>query len=185
MSNSSDDNSIRWFVMRDLKRPNALQPAWKMLPDAGFEVFTPMHTVLVDTKCGRRRATRPVIPDLLFVRASRQYLDPVVASTPTLQYRFLRNARCKPMTVPESDMDRFIHAVTSTEAPRYFRPDEITPAMIGNAIEIIGGPLNGYKGNLLKLRGAKKRRLIVNLPDIFSVAVEVSPEFIRILNLKQ
>lgn len=167
--------------MRDLKRHNALQPAWKVLPEAGFEVFTPMHTIVVDRQPARRRVTRPVIPDLLFVHSTRLQLDPVVDSIPTLQYRFLRNARRRPMTVPENDMQRFIHAVTSTEGPRYFRPDEITPAMIGNSIEIIGGPLNGYKGNLLKLRGTRKRRLIVTLPDIFSVAVEVSPEFIRIL----
>lgn len=181
MSTIPDINELQWFVMRDLKRHNALIPAWKMLSEAGFEVFTPLHTVVVDRQLTHRRVTRPVIPDLLFVHSSRRLLDPVVDSVPTLQYRFLRNARRKPMAVPEDDMQRFIHAVQATEGPRYFRPDEITPAMIGNAIEIIGGPLNGYKGNLLKLRGSRKRRLIVNLPDIFSVAVEVSPEFIRLI----
>lgn len=181
MATTPDINEMQWFVMRDLKRHNALQPAWKMLPEAGFEVFTPMHTVVEDRPKGHRRLERPVIPDLLFVHSSRQALDPVVESIPTLQYRFLKNARRKPMTVPMDDMQRFIHAVMSTPGPRYFRPDEITPAMIGNEIEIVGGPLDGYRGNLLKLRGSRKRRLIVNLPDIFSVAVEVSPEFIKIL----
>ena len=31
-----------WYVMRDLKRRNAKNPAYSMLEDAGFEVFTPM-----------------------------------------------------------------------------------------------------------------------------------------------
>lgn len=32
------ENTPTWFVMRDLKRPNALSPAWKTLPGMGFEV---------------------------------------------------------------------------------------------------------------------------------------------------
>lgn len=53
------ENTPTWFVMRDLKRPNALSPAWKTLPGMGFEVFTPLREAL------------PVVNDLLFVSAER------------------------------------------------------------------------------------------------------------------
>ena len=33
---------LLWFVMRDLKRCNAKQPAYKLFKDLGMEVFTPM-----------------------------------------------------------------------------------------------------------------------------------------------
>lgn len=32
----------QWFVMRDLKRRNAKQPAYLMFKDKGMEFFTPM-----------------------------------------------------------------------------------------------------------------------------------------------
>ena len=35
-------DSFFWFVMRDLKRPNAKQPAYRFLAEQGLEVFTPM-----------------------------------------------------------------------------------------------------------------------------------------------
>lgn len=68
------ENTPTWFVMRDLKRPNALSLAWKTLPGMGFEVFTPLRTRIVMRKGVPVRATLPVINDLLFVSAERKAL---------------------------------------------------------------------------------------------------------------
>lgn len=38
----------QWFVMRDLKRANAKLPAYKQLEEAGFRVFTPMTTKIME-----------------------------------------------------------------------------------------------------------------------------------------
>ena len=81
------EDGTQWYAMRDLKRANAKMPAYKLLRESGFEVFTPMRWRLV-TKSGRReREEVPCIPDLLFVHACADELDPVVEATPTLQYR--------------------------------------------------------------------------------------------------
>ena len=53
--------------------------------------------------------------------------------------------------------------------------------MIGKKVKIIGGPLNGYEGNLLFIRGSRKKRLIVEIPGFLTAAVEVDPEFITLL----
>ena len=53
--------------------------------------------------------------------------------------------------------------------------------MCGRHIRIVGGPLDGYEGKLLTVRGAKTKRLLVELPEFFSVGVEVNPEYIRLL----
>ena len=42
MSENSIDIEKHWYAMRDLKRSNALLPAYKQLSQAGMEVFTPM-----------------------------------------------------------------------------------------------------------------------------------------------
>ena len=118
--------------MRDLKRPNALHPAYKQLAEARIEVFTPMKWLL-KTKHGRRiREQVPVIPDLLFVCETRSVLDPIVDKTPTFQYRFRKGgAYREPMVVPDADMERFIRAIEASDDPKYFLPEELTPAMYG------------------------------------------------------
>lgn len=123
----------------------------------------------------------PVICDLLFVHTDRESLDPIVAKTETLQYRFLRNCNRAPMTVPDKEMDMFIAAVNSSSAPRYYLPQEITPEMYGRKIRIIGGPLDGYEGNLITARGSKIKRILVELPNLFAVGVEVNPEYIELI----
>lgn len=49
-----DENDKKlWYVMRDLKRPNAKHPAYKQLEELGFEVFVPMKWFL-SVKQGKR-----------------------------------------------------------------------------------------------------------------------------------
>lgn len=182
-SDSNAENTLTWFVMRDLKRPNAKLPAYKFLSDIGFEVFTPMRQ-LISTRLGRRtRREVPVIPDILFVKSTRDSLDPIVQRTATLQYRFAKGGSyCQPMTVRHSDMDKFIAAVASADSPVFYNPTELHPGMIGKRIRIVGGALDGYEGALLSLRGSRKKRIIVEIPGIIAVGVEINPDFIQLLS---
>ena len=172
---SAKTNS-EWFVLRDLKRPNALKRAYSELADFGFEVFTPLQTVVVERGGRRVREQRPVINDLLFVHSTREKLDPIVQSTDTLQYRFVKGAPAGTVqTVRTDDMNRFIEVIQSTDRPRFYSPEEITPAMIGKTIKLVcPGLLNGQIGTLLKIKGSNKKRLLVQLPGILSAAVEIS-----------
>lgn len=167
--------------MRDLKRHNAKLPAYKFLREEGFEVFVPMKSQLI-TRHGKKVVEEiPVIRDLLFVRTDKERLDPVVAKIATLQYRFMRNCGRAAMTVSDDEMERFILAVSSSNAPQYYLPEEITPQMYGRKIRIVGGPLNGYEGSLVTTRGSKTKRLLIALQDFFVAAVEVNPEYIQLI----
>lgn len=167
--------------MRDLKRSNAKLPAYKQLEENGMEVFTPMKWRIAIRRGKRIREKIPAISDLLFVHDRRSAIDTWVAQIPTLQYRYLRGGYCQPMTVQTKEMDQFIHAVQNSEDPCYYQPGELTSAMCGRMIRIIGGPLDGYEGHLLTVRGSRKRRLIVELSALLSVGVEVNPEYIQLL----
>lgn len=167
--------------MRDLKRTNAKQPAYRLLAEQQVEVFTPMKWTLVTSKGKKVRKEVPFLQDLVFVHDTREKIDPIVAKCPTLQYRFLKKTYRKPMTVPTSEMERFIHAVSSSESPRYYLPEEITPEMYSRKIRIVGGPLDGYEGCLLTMRGSKVKRLLVELPNLLTAGVEVSPEYIQLV----
>lgn len=159
----------QWFVMRDLKRANAKLPAYKQLEEAGFRVFTPMTTKIMEN----------------FVYSSKEALDKVVTRTHTLQYRFLKGAAyCTPMTVPVAEMDRFITAVTSVKTPQYYHLNEITPSMYGAKIRMVcEGPINGFEGTLLKIKGSGKKRLLVKLTGVLAAAVEIgNADYIELVN---
>lgn len=179
---SMDGNScLQWFVMRDLKRQNAKLPAYKLLNGMGIKVFTPMVWKLVIRHGKRCREEVPFVQDLLFVQGTRQTVDPIVEKYYTLQYRYVRGGYKKPMTVKESDMQRFIYAVESVDKPRYYTPEEISPEMVGRRVRIVGGPLDGYEGHLQKMRGAHIKRLFIELHNLLAAAIEVQPEYIQFL----
>ncbi len=168
--------------MRDLKRTNALMPAYKQLSDAGIEVFTPMVTCLIAKSGKRIRKEVPVMPDLLFVCESRQNLDPIVAKTPTLQYRFKKGGQQgEPIVVPEEEMTRFIGAVKATDNPKFYSVEEISPLMSGRNIRMIGGVLNGYEGKLQTVRGSKTKRLIITLSSLMAVSLSINDEYVELV----
>lgn len=176
-----DGEAECWFVLRDLKRPNARCPAYIQLMEMGLRVFTPMHEVVMSVRGQRVRKVVPFLRDLLFVRECYSELRPVVERDSTLQFRYVRGGYCSPMTVCVPEMERFIRAVESSFRRRYYLPGEITPSMIGHQVLIVGGPLDGYEGNLLSVRGSRVKRLLIDLPGLLSAGVEVNPEYIRLL----
>lgn len=174
------DLAMQWFVMRDLKRPNAKMPAYKLLANAEIEVFTPMKKALVQRTGKAMYQEIPFIPNLLFVHSTAAALSPILRKHPTLQYRFVRGKKYKsPMTVPDADMTKFINAIRSSELFRYYRPEELTADMYGRKVRIIGGPLENYEGRLLKRY--RKKILLIELQGFLSAGVKVSPEYIQFI----
>lgn len=171
----------QWFVMRDLKRGNAKQPAYKLLGELKIRFFTPMVWKLRIRQGKRVRQQVPFMPDLLFVYDSRKVLDPLVEQIATLQYRFVKGGNHQPMTVRNADMERFIRAVDAMNNPCFYTPEEINPDMIGKKVRIVGGLLDGYEGCLQKMQGSRIKRLFVKLPNLLTATVEVQPEFIQVL----
>ena len=168
--------------MRDLKRANALMPAYKQLREAGIEVFTPMTTRFTVKEGKRVKHEEPAIRDLLFVNESRTNLDPIVAKTPTLQYRFKRGGKQgEAIVIPDDDMLRFIGVVQATDTPKFYSAEEVTPLMCGRKIRMVGGALDGYEGILQTVRGSKTKHLIITLPTLIAVSVDINDEFVEVL----
>ena len=93
----------------------------------------------------------------------------------------MRGTYREPMTVRESDMEQFILAVGSSEEPRYYSPEEITPSMYRRRVKMVGGRLDGCEGYLLSTRGSRVRRLLVELPELLAASVEVEADYIQLL----
>lgn len=175
-----------WYVLRDLSRPNAKTPAYKMLqemPAFRNNVFVPMKQH-VSTKCGKHVVNLvPYITDLLFVHSCREILDPIISEIPTLQYRYVRGGyQHQAMIVGESAMNDFIKAVEQIDLVQYYRPEDVSARFFGKKIRIIGGHLNGFTGRLMSQRGSKVKRLIIDLEECqLSAAIQVQPEYIQLI----
>ncbi|WP_353656149.1 UpxY family transcription antiterminator [Bacteroides acidifaciens] len=170
----------QWFAMRDLSRRNSNRMAHHELRDAGLEVFTPMMEMLLTIRGKKQRRNVPVIQDLLFVYETKENLDPYVAKYPLLQYRYVLGRRAnEPTVIRENEMRQFIMAVSNTENPKYFMPGELTQTMYGKKVRIIGGVLDSYEGKLLSIKGMRTKRLIVEVSNLISAAVEVAPQYIQ------
>ena len=177
----SSQASLQWFAMRDLKRRHAKLPAYKLFENLKVQYFTPMVHRLVVVKGKRIDQEVPFMPDLLFVKDTREHLDLIVESTPKLQYRYKIGMQHTPIIVPTAEMERFIYAVESSENPKFYSLNEVTPEMKNREIRIIGGKLNGYTGTLVTTRGSKVKRLLVELPSLLAASVEVEAEYIQLV----
>ena len=173
--------SLHWFAMRDLKRRHAKLPAYKLFENLKVRYFTPMVHRLVVVNGKRVDQEVPFMQDLLFVKDTRVHLDLIVESNPKLQYRYKIGVQHTPIIVPTADMERFIYAVESSENPKFYALNEVTPDMVNRKIRIIGGKLDGYTGTLLTTRGSKVKRLLVELPSLLAASVEVEAEYIQLV----
>ena len=176
----------RWYVLRDLARPNAKRPAYKQLqamPEMKDCVFVPLKQH-VFTEFGKRVVRFvPFMPDLVFVHKSKEELDPIVRQMDLLQYRYVRGGKqFEAMTVRAKDFEKFRDAVEQTDNVEYFSYDEVSPQLYGKQIRIIGGRLNGFEGRLMSKRGSKFKRLLIDLKECnLSAAFQVESEYIQLV----
>lgn len=175
-----------WYVLRDLKRPNSLHPAYLALQDEKFrlqdKLFIPMKQKVCSRQGKKEVKYVPYMNDLIFIHERREVLDAILDEVTSLQYRYVKGGRQnEPMKVRHADMERFIQAVLSADRVEYYSPQEVSPQLYGKHIRIIGGRLDGFEGRLLTQRGSRKKRLIVDLPGFLSATIEVNPAYIQLL----
>lgn len=176
----------RWYVLRDLARPNAKNPAYKQLqdmPEMEGCVFIPMKQQLF-VEFGKHVVRLiPFMPDLVFVHKSKEELDPIVRDMPLLQYRYVRGGKqYEAMSVRHKDFEKFRAAVEQTDNVEYYSYDNVSPQLYGKQIRIIGGSLNGFEGRLMSKRGSKHKRLLIDLKECnLTAAIQVASEYIQLL----
>ena len=181
-TNSED----RWYVLRDLARPNAKNPAYKQLqemPEMKDSLFIPLKQ-RVFMEFGKRVVRLvPYMTDLIFVHKSREDLDPIISKIPLLQYRYVRGGKqYEAMSVRHEDFEIFRSAVERTDNVEYFSYEEVSPQLYGKRVRIIGGRLDGFEGRLMSKRGSKHKRLLIDLQECnLSAAIQVETEFIQLV----
>ena len=174
-----------WFVLRDMKRPNAHDSGYLSLlemPELQGDLFIPLKQMIYNHFGKRIIKQIPLYQDLIFLHRSRPEAEAILKNIPSLQFRYVKGKKATPMTIPSSSMNDFIAVVQSTSDIIYYNIDEVSEELYGKRIRIIGGNLHGKEGRLLSRRGSKVKRLIVELPQCnLAASVSIDPDCIQLL----
>lgn len=176
------DGQLLWFAM-SAPYQKELQ-AEALLGQNGIESFIPKHYQLVAVPgMHKERKLVPAIHNLIFAHTTRRQIQKVKTGYPYLQYKIRREeGRNIPIVVPDRQMEQFISVCnTYNEKLMYLSPDEVNLAE-GTPVRIIGGAFDGMEGVFVKVKGGRRRRVVVMLQDLVAVATtEITTDYIQVI----
>ena len=170
------EESPVWFAMRATYRREL--EVKKLLDTEMLHTFIPMRYAPAKGN-KKKRELVPVIHNLIFVHAKPSHIQRVKKDIPFLQYMVDMRSRQK-IIVPEEQMRHFI-AVAGTyhEQLLYFYPEEVNLAK-GTKVRVRGGEFDGYEGIFVKVKGARDRRVVVQIQGVIAVAMAtIHPDLIE------
>jgi transcription antitermination factor NusG len=181
-----NNSDILWYVLFAANgKAEKIKP---YLEEVAIEYFFPLYYREKRIRGSERyrRVLFPLLRNLIFVKSSQSTLNPVLKDiklnlniSSDLYYRDF--AEKKVIVVPESQMMNFI-AVAGNEKEQviYLSNDEVKMKK-GAKVRIIGGAFEGVEGVFLKIKGDK--RLVVSIPNLFSVATAfIPPQFVQTID---
>lgn len=176
----SENKTIYWYVMRAYKSE---AKAEKKLTEYGLCFFIPKHYIVC--KCHKETIRRlvPLIPSLLFIRASHEDILRFKQKCNFLQFAMWKKSTgTEYIIVPDRQMESFIKVASQyDENLIYYKPSEINLEK-GIKVRIIGGLFDGVECIFLKQKNSKSGRIVVMLEGLLGVSVEINPDFIQILS---
>ena len=175
----------KWYVLGSLTRNQELKIRDELRRES-LNCFVPLRYVVKTVKGVRTRMMVPALSGLMFVQGTLDQLKE------TLKFHkgglYLRKStfsnKEEYLTVSNHDMQNFI-AVTEQAGEKitYFSPDEIQ-LRPGDRIRVSGGLYDGREGVIMRVKGKRKKQLVVSIPGILIASVEMEPELVEVLNKK-
>ncbi len=160
-----------WFAMRATYGRN--MDVKKKLDEAGFESFVPMRYVVALDRRGRKtKKFVPVVRDLIFVHTDQASMYNLKEQCETLRNIYIpsEDGRKRPVVVPDDQMESFMKVTqTLSDGLLFFTPDELNLTK-GVKVRIHGGQFNGLEGRFIKVRGARDKRVVVEISGVIVVA---------------
>ena len=175
----TEKESEIWYAMRATYRrePDAM----RLLEKEKLGCFVPMQYKISIKKGKKVRALVPVIYNLIFVHACPSEVKRVKSLVTYLQY--LTDTRSgQKIIVPDNQMQRFIAAAgTYNDHLLYFQPDELNLSK-GTKVRVTGGEFAGQEGIFLKVKGARDRRVVIEIRGVIIVAMAtIHPDLIEVI----
>ena len=180
------DPNKNWYVVR--ASYGRERRAYDYMVEDGTFTYLPRHIVykLKDEK--RVRTEEVLVPNILFVYATREKADEYVRNTAQLDfltyyYDHFHKEKGKnpPLVVPNDEMHNFVLA-TSTES-EHVRLVNVEQCRFksGDTVRVVGGPFCGVEGRVARLAG--QQRVVVTVSGLCSIATAYIPSaFLETIN---
>lgn len=175
-------SEIRWFVLGSLSRGQELKIRDEFRRES-FDCFVPLRYEVKTVKGHRERTMVPALSGLMFIKGTLEDLKEA------LKFRkhglFLRKStftnKEEYLTISDHDMQNFI-AVTEKAGEKitYYSPDEIQ-LRPGDKIRVSGGLYDGREGIIMRVKGKRRKQLVVSIPGILIASVEMEPELVQLV----
>ena len=165
----------KWFALRvTYGRELQARDAFDAL---SIPSFVPMRYEYVVRNHKKERKLVPAVSNLVFAHTQKVTLDRLKhTSLPYLRYIMKHDGDLStPLTVRDDNMENFIRVARQVEEDiRYINPDDYD-LKAGQRVRVIGGPFVGTVGTLVKVRGSRSKRVVVELEGVLHVASTAIP----------
>lgn len=167
-SQQNSDLQDAWYAMRVTYNRALIARAF--LDKEEVKNFIPMRW---NVKVINRRKIKqqvPAISNLIFIYSNLKRIREIKEKLDYLQY--LVNSRTKEkIIVPQDQMQQFISITGScNDHLLWFNPEEINLSK-GMRVRITNGEFKDYEGILVKVKGAREKRVVVFIEGVVAVAM--------------
>lgn len=162
-----------WYAMKASYGKSV--KAKEVLDSMSIDNYIPMCHKEVIINRRKRIVEVPVISGLIFIKADLQQLESAKRNIQFLHNMLTKNPESSeilnPIIVPEREMNQFMNIVKSQSSVKYV-DTEVNPLVKGSRVRIIAGEFEGYEGVLMKIKGARSRKVIVNISGIVAIELD-------------
>jgi transcription antitermination factor NusG len=172
------NTDILWYVLFAANgKAMKIKPC---LEEASIEHFFPMYYKDKKIRGSERyeRVKLPLLGNLIFAKSSKNVLDPVLKEaklrlsiSSDLYYRDFGDKTT--IIIPENQMRNFIAVAGNDKEQIIYLSNEDVSLRKGMKVRITGGVFAGVEGVFMRIKGDK--RLVVSIPNLFSVATAYIP----------
>ena len=181
-SKKMDENEVRWYVIGSVTRGRELKIRDELRREE-HECFVPLRYDVVKRRGQRQRTLVPAVTGLIFLRGSLMDVREIIRFRRDGLYIRKSTFSNKEdyLSVSEHDMRNFM-AVTEQAGEKitYYNPDEIH-LQVGDKIRVNGGMFDGREGVIMRIKGKRRRQLVVSIPGVVYAAVELEPELLELI----
>ena len=167
------ESPYQWFAMRATYKRELV--ARDYLAGKGIEVFVPLKKVVKEVRGIKRKLTVPAINNLVFVHARKEELQEAKYGVDYLQYLTRKfEGRSIPIIVPDRQMEQFRQVVEDDTIDKtFYAPGELDLSA-GTRVRIHGGPMDGYTGVLVKVKGKRSKQFLIDVEGTISVSTQLN-----------
>ena len=178
-----------WYVLRATY--NRVNAAVEKAKKNGIKTYVPMHYVQKVIVGKKKRIQQPLLPNFLFIYATREQADGFVKKTIEESTSFIKyyldktlppeaNGKNPPLIIPYNAMINFIKATsTGSEHVRIVTAEQCHYKS-GDNVRVIAGDFKDVVGKVVRVAG--QQRVIVEISGLCLVATAYIPsDFIEII----